>query len=175
VIGVDQQFLIQRVEDGGIDRSERARQREVIAVEAGLELRQHALRECAGCGRGRWARAVAARLAERAENRRGHERRVDGKEHTDLVLRRAQAGDDAGQRRAERDTVVDHFERQLELPALTDREPLVAGFPEHAPTALGERLAAEARVRLRRPEPPALAADEQHAGQLLQRHRRGSS
>ena len=43
----------------------------------------------------------------------------------------------------------------------------LADLAEQPPRALGERLVAEARERLRRAEAPALAADEQHAGQPL--------
>ena len=61
-------------------------------------------------------------------------------------------------------------ERQLELAALADGDPLVAGFAERAPRALRERLALEPCERLRRAEALARAADEQDARQRSMRH-----
>ena len=57
-------------------------------------------------------------------------------------------------------------ERQLErVAALADGDHLVADVaPSARQRALGERLAAERRERLRRAEPLRRAADEQHAG-----------
>ena len=61
--------------------------------------------------------------------------------------------------------VVEHRERQLELiRGLPDRDDLVTDLAEHAPAALGERLATEACERLGRAEAIGRAADEQDAG-----------
>ena len=60
--------------------------------------------------------------------------------------------------------VVDDRERKRELVVrLPDGETSVAHVTQRPPCALGERLAAKPRERLRRAEPLRGAADEQHA------------
>ena len=87
------------------------------------------------------------------------------------MRRCAQAGDEPGDRRAHVGAVVQQLERKLEpVGELADGDPLGARLAEHAPRTLRERLAVDARERLRRAEARARAADEQDARQLVMRH-----
>ena len=89
----------------------------------------------------------AAGIGELVYRRLREERRVDGNHDHDLVVRGAQSGDDAGDRRADIRPVVEKIERKLEpVGALADRE------------------------RLRRAEARTRAPDEQDARQLPIRH-----
>ena len=84
------------------------------------------------------------------------------KTQTSFVAAR-QPGDDSGHRRPHVDAVVEHVERQLELAALPTASRSSHASPSVAPRPLRQRLALEARERLRRAEPLARAADEQDA------------
>ena len=85
--------------------------------------------------------------------------------------RSAQAGHDAGDRRADVGSVVEHREGELDpVRRLADRDPFGARLAEQPPRALGEGLAVEACKRLGRAEARARPADEQDAGQLAIRH-----
>ena len=99
-------------------------------------------------------RGVAAGIRECAQVARLEQRAVDREHERHAGRRRAQPGDEPGERRLHADSVVAHRERQLRgivlswRGRLAEREPLVAHLAEQPPGALGERLVAEARERL---------------------------
>ena len=73
----------------------------------------------------------------------------------------AQPRDDACDRRANHEAVVEKWERKVEaVRLLPHRYPLVAGLPQQAPGAGREGLARQFRQRLRAAEPATCPADE---------------
>jgi hypothetical protein len=145
-----------------------AAERELAAAQPPFELRQHRARVGAGQRPRLRHRDLRAEQAQRLGADVGA---VDRQDHAHVVRRCAQAGDDAGDRRAHVAAVVDDGERQLErVRGLANCDPLVARLAEHAPRTRGERLAADDRERLRRAEPATRAPDEQHARQASIRH-----
>ena len=114
---------------------------------------------------------VAAGIGELEQERRRHARAVDRQHDAELRRRCLEARDQADDRRLHVAAVVEHRERQCEqLDRFADCEPVLAGLAERPPPSLRERLAAEARERLRRAEPGRGAADEQDARQPWTRH-----
>src|SRR5438034_7182684 len=156
----------------GTELGEGVREPELVLLEASLEHRQGD----AGDGRREWAssrdRRLVARIAEGADELRSYEWDIDRKEDRDRVGRRAEAGDDPGERGSEVGSVVEHRERELErVRLLADGDPLVAALAEDPPRALGQGLAVEPGEGLGRAEAGTCAADEQDAGQASTRHR----
>src|SRR5439155_3821915 len=132
------------LDDDGTELDESVREPELLLLETSLEHRQGD----AGDGRREWAsrrdRRLVARIAEGADELRSHEWDIDRKEDRDRVGRRAEAGDDPGERGSEVGSVVENRERELELVRLlADGDPLVAGLAEDPPRAFGQRLVVE--------------------------------
>ena len=146
-----------------IDPRVEAAQRELPRRQTALELGQVRFRVRAGERPGLRDRPGGAQLAQQL---RRHERAVDREEDRELGRGRAQPGDDARDRRSRLGRLDDDVERQLEV-ALADREPQRERLAEDSPATLRERLAPEARQRLRRAEALRRAADEQHAGYVI--------
>src|SRR5262249_6436476 len=95
----------------------------------------------------------------------------DGEEDRDVVGRGAQTRDHTEDRSTFGRAVVDERKRQRQLVGrLADGDHLVARLTEDTPTALRERLAAEAGKRLGRPKPGRRSTDEQDARQGTMRH-----
>jgi DNA-3-methyladenine glycosylase I len=162
-VQVDELTLVE-LQHGAVHTAER----ELAGGEAALELGEHRLRVRA---RERARLGHGGRGAEGAHGGGGEQRTVDRDDHRGRIRGRPEARDDAGDRRPDVGAVVEHRERQRQLVGgLADGDPLTARGAEHAPHAFRERLGAEARERLRRPEPAARAADEQDARQPSIRH-----
>ena len=108
-----------------------------------------------------------ARGEKRAEELRRDERAVHRQDEAGLVGGGAEPCHEPEHRRAIARPVVEHRERQLEpVSLLPHDDDLGAHRAEHPPGPLGERLAAEARKRLRGAEALRVAADEQQAGRV---------
>ena len=79
--------------------------------------------------------------------------------------RLAKTGDDACDRSAHRDPVVEERKRKADLiRGLAHGEPVRERLPERAPGAFGQRLVSKRGERLHGAEPPAQAAEQQDAG-----------
>ena len=160
-----------QLDDAGVEVGERVAQRELACGEPPVEHGERGLSVRAGQRPARRRGGVGAGGREGVEVLPTQERRVDRDRDDQVVRRRPQTGDEAGDRRAHVRPVIQERKRQLEaVRVLADGEPLVAGLAEQPPGPLRERLAVESRERLRRPEPPARPADQQDARQLSMRH-----
>ncbi len=154
-IDVYEQRLVQ-LDDRHVETGDRASDGELTRREGGQRGLAIRARERARLRDG----DVAARAGERAERVGRDVRHVDRQDDAHVGARGAQSGDEPMNRSALFDAVREHRERKL-LVALPDRDALVARLPERPPGALCERLALDARERLRRAEPRARPADEQ--------------
>ena len=71
---------------------------------------------------------------------RGDERHVDREEDHELVARRAEACDEAGEGSTNVGAIIGHRKGKLDrVGGLSNRESLGGGLPERSPRALGER------------------------------------
>ena len=161
-IHVSEQRLVE-LDDGDVEAGDRAADRELAARRAraapSCDRRRAAGRSAGAPRRGTRPRARAARRPSCAACRPAGRRRR-------RCARRAARRRDRGSRRAPRSPSASTGNGSV-LVALADRDALVARLAERPPGALGERLVAEARERLRRAEARARAADEQHARQTI--------
>ncbi len=128
-VDVQQQAPVD-VQHLGVDAS----QRELTALDALLELREHLLRVGA---RQRPGVRDGNCLDELSEQVRRHERDIDREHEADVVRGSVQSSDHTVSRCSVDRPVVEHGERQHELALLPDRENLVAGLVQDPPATLG--------------------------------------
>jgi hypothetical protein len=104
-------------------------------------------------------------LGEQPQGLGRHQWAVDREHQADVVCGGAQSREDAEHGCPLLGLVVEHRKRQIErVLGPADGNDLLENLPEHPPSALGERLAAEVCHGLRGPEPLGPAPDEQDAG-----------
>jgi hypothetical protein len=166
-------YQLRRIEldDVDVQGLERPAQRELPAGETLLERGQRAPSIDARQRPCRRDSDVRVAVGQPPEPVRREEGAVDREHDARVAARGAQSRDDARDRRAYRELVVDDRKRKCEAVArLSHRDPLVADLTEQAPGSLGERLASEARESLGRAEAATRPADQEDAAQSRTRH-----
>ncbi len=155
-VDVQQQALVD-VQHLGVEAS----QRELAAIDASLQLREHPLRVDA---RQRSGLRDGTCLDELSEQVCRHERHIDREHEADVVRGGVQSSDHTVSRCSLDRPVVEHGKRQHELALLPHRENLVAGLVQDPPAALGKRLPPKVRECLRRAEALGRTAHEENPG-----------
>lgn len=88
IVGVDEQRIVEAPDDDGVESTKGTGEGKIVPAQPRLDPREDTLRDRTRCGGRRRTRSLAARVAESAKDRGSHERRIDRKEHADLVRRR---------------------------------------------------------------------------------------
>lgn len=153
------------VHDRDVEALERAVKGEAPGGDTAFERRQGGATVRAGQGPGLGGSNVDSfgGLHKLLEELDREERHVGRHDHSELAAGKAQARRDTDDRcPVIVAVVVDGKRKGQRISRFADDDRLAERLVEDAIRALGERLAAEARERFRRPEPSARAADEQN-------------